>query len=390
MADGLECYGLHGDTCTTPSPFDAVIVVQFAAGVGILALVYLLAVELTGQWLIGAMTIIMYVLLGRIGEYARYIQPENVKHLLLFAGLYIATIGYRTNSIALFACAGAFLGAAALFHPYYVYLLVLVPGVMTLMFRPKGADRPTDQSFVAAQLAFAILGILVVLPWLVRNVVLFGDPMLTDIYEARDLAERIAYNDMPVSEWLIAVVHWIPTNGDDIARALFGETARVQLNASDPHSYAAAARKIFAAAMSSAPEQNPVSYLLTEKLSPGSHLAVTPIMITRGMWGSHGFMAYVGLALLPFLAWHLLASPKREAALALFVTAVLLLLVHALLTANYYRLNVPMLFLTSLAVSHALATLRAHRPWLGGALIGGGLALWGVLLLLKIYRHEMW
>ena len=113
-------------------------------------------------------------------------------------------------------------------------------------------------------------------------------------------------------------------------------------------------------------------------------------MITRGMWGSHGFMAYVGLALLPFLAWHLLASPKREAALALFVTAVLLLLVHALLTANYYRLNVPMLFLTSLAVSHALATLRAHRPWLGGALIGGGLALWGVLLLLKIYRHEMW
>jgi len=386
VAEGLACYVLQGTTCSMTPSFDTIIFAQIAAGVAILLLVHLLAVELTGRLVIGYATVLFYIGLGRLGEHAGFLYPYNLIQLLLIASLYCVTVGYRRHNVGLLACAGMLLGVAALFHPYYVYLIVLVPSIMAAALRKRGHGSETDRFHVTGQIAFVVCGLLVLLPWAVRNFIQFGDPMLTDIYEARYLAHRLAYNGMPGSEWMVAIVNWIPTNGDQVARILFGEATQVHWSGTGPGTYFHTGEGILAAAISASSGRNPVYQLLIEHLSPWRHLAVTPVIFTRGMWGSHGFFAYIGMACLPQLVYRLLASPRREAGLALLVTAGLLVLVHALLTPNSYTLNTPMLFLMALALGNQWEILSQRHRRLAGLLAGAGILLWAGLFLFRTLR----
>ena len=390
VATGLACYGLQGENCTMAAPFGIIVGAQIAAGVATLVFVFLLAIELTGSRMIGILTVTMFILMGRLGEHARFLEQDNFHQLLMFAGFLAAATGYRKHPIALSACAGVLIGAAALFHPYYVYLLMLVPLAMAAWVHARGADPGTARTLVVGQIAFAVCGLLVVMPWAVRNLVLFGDPMLSDVYESYQFAQRIAYNGMTAPETLLAMIHWIPTNGDDLARFLFGSKTRVQLGGTGPGTYFHAGQGIYSAAAAASAGRNPMYWLLTEHPSYWRHLAVTPSIFTRGMWGSHGFMAYIGMACLPRLARHLRASSQRDAGLTVMIAAGLLTLVHALLTPNFYWFNAPMLFVMALATSHALATLSASRPRFVNVLIGAGMLIWGGMILLRLYRNDLW
>lgn len=167
VAQGLACYAQKAG-CALPAPFNTVVLVQIAVAVATLALVYLLALDLTASPPAGAVTVLLYMGLGRAGEYARFLEPDVVRNCLLIAGFYGFAVGYRTAKFLPMACAGILLGLATLNYPYYAFLILLLPALVVWGKLQLSPDVPLRAELVRAAL-FALSAAVVVLPWSVRN-----------------------------------------------------------------------------------------------------------------------------------------------------------------------------------------------------------------------------
>ncbi len=75
---------------------------------------------------------------------------------------------------------------------------------------------------------------------------LFGDPMLADQSEGLLLSFRVAYNAMPLSDWPIAALSWVPSYGNVIAGFIFGEAAPLRFGITEPGAYFTDGHAIFA------------------------------------------------------------------------------------------------------------------------------------------------
>lgn len=357
VAAGLTCYGRAGRNCTAANPFGTVTLLLVLAGAAVLYLVHLLALEITGTRWVSYPAVVLFVILARLGEYARQIRPDNLQNLALFAGLLLVAVAARRKSATLSLAAGASFGVAGLFHPPFLYFLPLA--ALTVLLLPstgwvEPVSRPSLRLGGGALLAGAAL---VAAPWALRNAALFGDLMLTDAYEASLLAERLAYDDMTALEWWAAPVRWMPSYGDIWSRALFGAATIARLEGAEPGAFATEGEAIFASVQAAlAAGASPVEALLAETtgLSPTWHAATTVPLFTRGLWGSHGFLAILGIACLPIALSRIARAARAGAALAVTGTCLLLLLGQAIATPNYYWNNLPMAFLGSLAIAFLL------------------------------------
>jgi len=253
LAQGIDCEA-YAETRARPNAyFQPLRLLQAAAGIGILVLVYCLALELTGARGIACACVVVYVVGAKLGEFARVIEPENFRNLAMFLGLYVLTVGYRKGQSALFGAAGVSLGLAALFYPSPAVLVLALalalsavawmsPG--TVAQRWRGLRYPT---------AFLLGALLVTAPWTARSLYHFGDPILADRAQAQLLAFRLAYNPMPISDWPLAILSWIPSYGNMITELLFGEGTADRFGNLAPGAYFANGHAIYAAGSSATP-----------------------------------------------------------------------------------------------------------------------------------------
>ena len=360
VATGLACYGLRGGECQLGYPFLSVSIVQTAAGVGILILIYYLTLELTGSWLIGYATVVIFVVLARLGEFARHLRPDNFQNLAIFAGLLLMALAVRRRSVVNALLAGLCFGIAALFHPPFAYFSLTAPFILILITFLTVRDTETRRFLSRAGGAFMLGAIITMGPWALRNLTLFGDPLLTDLYEARNLAIRLAYNGMSINEWFASFLHWIPSYGNDISRLAFDISTTAKLDGANPGTYYASGQAILdKAIVATPPGGHPIKQLINDHIAnaPLWHLVTTVPMFARGMWGSHGFFAIVGILLLPVLIRKMRPTPQFDAALAVVVTCLALVLINALVTPNFFWLNLQMAFLAALAIA-----CRLERP----------------------------
>lgn len=369
VAGGLACFGSNGMACQLAYPFRTVSIVQAAAGVGILILIYFMTLELTGSKLIGYTTVVIFVVLARLGEFARHLRPDNFQNLAIFAGLALIALGVRRRKLIYALLAGGSFGIAGLFHPPFAYFVFAVPLILALIIPLAGRDIEARRFLLRGGGVFMLGAVVTLTPWALRNLATFGDPLLTDTYEARYLAMRIAYNDMSVKEWFASFIHWIPSYGDDLSRLTFGASNTAKLDGANPGTYYSAGPTILAKALAATPPNgHPLKQLIYDHIAsaPLWHLATTLPIFTRGMWGSHGFFAIVGIMLLPVLIWRIRAAPQFDAAIAVIVTCVALAAIHALFTPNFFWFNLPMAFLAALTLAHLLEEpLRRFANWLG-------------------------
>jgi 4-amino-4-deoxy-L-arabinose transferase-like glycosyltransferase len=373
LAQGVDCRRLEETRAHADDRFAALRIVQAAAGIGILVVVFYLAVELLGSRAVACAAVVLYVIGGKLGEFSRVVEPHNFYALFLLLGFYLLAVAYRTRRIALFGAAGASLGLAALFSGSAVPLL-FVP--LALAAASKSEDRGRGSAAMGG-VALLLAGLIVVGPWALRNAVLFGDPMLADQADALLLSFRVAYNAMPYSDWPLAELSWVPSYGDVITRLLFGETAVHRFGLLAPGAYFNNGHAIYAAALSATPPgANPYFVVWSRYVAadPARHVLTSIPVFTHGMWGTHGFMGILGLCLLPRLMTRLRSGPNRSAAVAVAACAVSLVAVQALITPNFYWMNAPMLLLMALAIADFLPGVAA---WLDRKLSGWstGLAL---------------
>jgi hypothetical protein len=365
LAQGVDCRRLAETQEHAGRYFASLRFVQAAAGIGVLVLVFYLAWELIGSRAIACASVVLFVIGGKLGEFARILEPHNLYALALLLSLYLLAVAYRRKTGLLFAAAGASLGLAALFMPSAA-LVLAVPLVCAAIGWTGRHRRATD---LRAGAAFLLGGLVVIAPWAARNAYLFGDPMLAAQSDALLLSFRVAYNAMPYSEWPLAVLSWVPSYGNMLAELLCGEGAVGRFGLLEPGAYFANGHAIYDAAVSKMPPGgNPFVAVWSENVgaAPVRHLLTSIPVFTRGIWGTHGFMGIVGLCLLPGLLRHLLAGPSRPAAVAVVAVAVSLVVVQALLAPNLYWMNMPMLFVMALAIAR---TLPAVAGWLDRRLV---------------------
>ena len=272
---------------------------------GILILVYHLTLALMGVRTIAMASVVLYVIGGKLGEFARIIKPDNFRNLATFLSLYLLVLAYRREKTALFGFAGASLGTAALFYPILAMLIVALPLTLTAIQSMAPDKMPARSHPDAWRLgAFALGGFIVVAPWMARNLYLFGDPMLADQSEGLLLSFRVAYNAMPLSDWPIAALSWVPSYGNVIAGFIFGEAAPLRFGITEPGAYFTDGHAIFAheLAKTAAGENTFFKVWMGHVAAdPIRHVLTSIPLFTRGVWGTHGFMGIVGLLLLPRL-----------------------------------------------------------------------------------------
>jgi 4-amino-4-deoxy-L-arabinose transferase-like glycosyltransferase len=353
LAEGVDCRRLEETRAHGDARFALLRIVQAAAGVGVLVVVFYLALELIGSRAVACAAVVLYVIGGKLGEFSRVVEPHNFYALLLLLGFYLLAVACRTSRSVLFGAAGASLGLAALFSASAVPLL-FVP--LALAAVAKSEDRGQGRA-VRGGVVLLLAGLVVVGPWALRNAVLFGDPMLADQTDALLLSFRVAYNAMPYSDWPLAGLDWIPSYGDVITRLLFGEDAVHRFGLLDPGAYFNHGHAIYAAALSATPPGGNSYFAVWSRnvaTDPVRHILTSIPVFTHGMWGTHGFMGIVGLCLLPRLIARLRAGPNPSGAVAVAACAVSLVAVQALVTPNFYWMNAPMLLLMALAIGDFL------------------------------------
>jgi hypothetical protein len=253
VARGLDCAGLSPSQHQLGRYFESLRFLQALAGVGILILVYHLAEALTGARSMAMATVVLYVIGGKLGEFARSVEPDNFRNLATFLSLLLLSIAYRKEQGWMFGAAGACLGVAALFHPILGILIFALPAVLAAIPWITGSGRSGGRRNALYNVAFVLGGLAVIGPWCARNLYLFGDPMLADRSEALLLSFRVAYNAMPYSDWPLAVLSWVPSYGNVLTQFFFGADAAHRFALLEPGAYFANGPAILAEGIDKTP-----------------------------------------------------------------------------------------------------------------------------------------
>jgi hypothetical protein len=231
---------------------------------------------------------------------------------------------------------GLSLGLLILIKPSAMAILPL--GILLLALSVILGKRPLRGAAWAA--ALFGLGCLVVLsPWLLRNLIVLGVPALSHpSYLATTLSHRIAYNAMSLQEWLVGWIYYLPDFGDNLAARLFAPAMYERLDWGDSSYYVYGRDQLYPAALKAAPEHT-AAYLVRDYVLPDAfkHAAVTLLLAWRGFFVGRlwGLVALVLLA--PGL--RLVTPEQRRWLLLILLPGLLLLFAQAALSVSITRYN---------------------------------------------------
>ena len=210
-----------------------------------------------------------------------------------------------------------------------------------------------------AALAFAFAAVLLLAPWLARNIVSVGKLGFTEEYGAVTMIERLAFNRMTTSEFAAAFPYCVPEIGPPVVETVAGQVAHRFLW-SEPDSFFHDGRERRDELVAQYGRLDPVigSLLHTEMARDWwRHLLVTIPLVWCGLWVANVF----SLPFLPLFAAALFAAARRRQVLMLYYAApaLVLALVYALLANQYPRYNLGLI--GPIAVASAWMMARMGR-----------------------------
>lgn len=378
LADDILCYLDHNTSLEAlqaagcDKRYGGLIAVQLVLAALALVLVWLTARAVTGSEAVAWVALVLALLSGRHVFYANHFLTENlVLPLLAAAGLVLVLAWQqreRRVGLLLFVLAGALLGLATLTRPVFLYLaVVLALGLAGFaLWR-----RPRPRRLLAGAAGLGLGCALVLFPWILRNAVEFGKPVVSQGYGGHTLAQRVAYNRMSWGEVGVAFLYWLPDFGDTLAAALFPERLYQRLTFDHPDSfyiygnYTLQPQSLAAAGG----EDRQVGYLVREHIltQPLRHTATTLALAWRGMF----IAKYWGLiTILAFTPVFVLALRRGWGTMILLALPPWFMVgVHAFLSVSVQRYNLILIPCLATATAWGLVWLY-RRGWRRGVVSG--------------------
>jgi hypothetical protein len=216
--------------------------------------------------------------------------------------------------------------------------------------------------------AFVVAALLVLSPWLGRNVISLGQARFTEEYGAVTLVERFAFNDMTAREFVLAFPYCVPLVGPPLVRTLSGDDALDRFEWNKPNSFFAEGRARREELVVAHGRIDPIfPRLLREELARNwwRHILTTIPLAWCGLWVSGLF----SVVLLPVFAVALPLAARRHP-LMLFYAApgFLLALLYAVLANHYPRYNLGLIGPIAVAAAWLTVDLMARRLYSRGFL----------------------
>jgi hypothetical protein len=293
---------------------------------------------------------------GQYDSFARTFLTESL--LLYFLSIFLLGMSLvigpnhkkRMRDIGL-VIVGVGLGFCALNRQGYVFLAYAVfVGIFWMHAVAISSKGQVRRRFVCALRSVLILSIpfaIVVSPWLIRNVWVFGTWALVDSHDAHVIVERISYNVMSWNEWAAGWVFWLPDFGDKLAPALFGDEAVRRLGWDDKSSfyqYSNGALQAIIRSEAEAAGLTRLRYVITHYIfgDLAKHSAVSLVLGWRGLWIGDYF-GLVTQLLSAIGMWIFVRQRRFEWALALGLPAFFIVGFHSFVSVSIPRYNIIML-----------------------------------------------
>lgn len=358
LAKSIRCHCFYKEVEPPPCPndFGRLVAIQVVLAALAAFCAFVIGIELSGSQRIAWLTLALVLATGELGSYPRTYLSENLSLPAFCAFMTFAVLAASRLAGRWFLAAGVSLSLATLVRPGYLYLLaalVLVLLLAPLLWPYLKRKQPLAWGLREAAL-FAAGGALLLVPWLIRNRVLFGDFELTHGYAGYALVQRLAYNLMSWPEWLAAFIVWLPGFGDELGKLLLPERLYERLGFFDANTYYQIGWNAFRTntlAAAGSVEAH-LGYLIRNYIVGDlvKHTIVTLPLAMRGFWAGK-YLALVALA----LAWPVLRDLWRTGNIGLFAVLSLppLFMVgfHAFVSVSIDRYNLPMIIVFAFIIA---------------------------------------
>lgn len=360
ISEAFDCYRTDLDTCNFKALTPIFVIQSLIAGVT-LFFVYLASLALMNRQDVAIITVFIAGASSVFSHYAGILLTENLA-FFFFMGFFAfyAKAMFRSPSIKNWVIAVAMLAFSILTRPTYIYFFYLLIPFSLLWCRFKFQKSWRFGGAVA--LSVMATGVVVLLPWMLRNYAHFGELYLTNGYAAYILVQRLAYNLMSWGEWGAGFIFLLPDFGDSLARDLFDRSLYVRYTWHDPTSFYSIGNGSFRGEMTglAGGTEHLLGYLIKDVIIPnfGKHIMVTFVVLLRGMW----IGKYIGLLAVLCLPY-IMVLAKQNGQLLNFLSFLLpgmfFLGFHAFVSINISRYNEPLIAVYAFIVAIFLIQIAA-------------------------------
>ena len=283
---------------------------------------------------------------GELQDMAVRFLTENFVLTLFFATQFFIAQIVSKNSQSSWIFCGITLGLLALTRPEYLQFAITLAVVATVLICWR-RQWVSVRGLVVGCLAF----VLVLLPWSARNKLQLDSWSLTQGgYAEAILAYRLTFNRMSLNEWGASFVYWAPDVGDKLAKRFLQPASYERLISRNKNSFRETAiTEVLDPLLQKMPREAVLGHMLRNQVfgDPVWFAATSVALFWRGIfvgkyWGIIGFFGYL---------WLLLRMWRKGYYNFAWLTLPLWGLVglHALISPNVPRYNLPLISIYSLA-----------------------------------------
>ncbi|MEM7100280.1 MAG: hypothetical protein AAF541_18575 [Pseudomonadota bacterium] len=281
------------------------------------------------SWVFPTLAVLLAAFSGVLFDAARELRTE-ILILALFAWFLVAWQHFLNKPTRIVGVGlGVTLGLLTLTRPEYLYLtgFLVIAGLFW---------APARKQIPALLVVFAIT----LSPWLARNQLHFGAPLLTaSSYGDTVLVQRLTYNRMESKHWIAAFVFFLPDSGDDLAAALFPQDWYAPLKDTANNSFMSQWIEDQRRVRAEAGDAGALGYLLTQQVLPQApwHVMTSIPLAWRGLFVGK----YFGVLGLLALCWWLFRDTKAR---WWMLPIAFLVALHAGVSISIPRYNIMLLF----------------------------------------------
>lgn len=343
-------------------------------------LIFLTGVIVSGHSLVGVLAVVAWMGTDLPWRFSNALLTETLTLPCLFAAALLFALGVTRGRWPYLMIASLMLGLAALARPIHVYVGPMV--VLTIPLAALLLGRLPWRRVLGLLLAGSIGYAGVAIP---GSTIQPKREEQSSGYGAKQLCQRIAYNDMTLTEYVAGWVFWLPDFGDSLSKELFGQTNIDRLTFSHPDSFYQAGAPAVAAEAQAATGVNvwaresvpgapsPLTWLIERKVlgEPLTHGAVTALLTWRGLFVGKLIGLFGAIALFGLLVWQGWdpSGTRRRVLLALLLPGLIALILQAGSSINIPRYNAPLIQVHAVAIATVLVAL-GHEVF--ARLIGPG------------------
>lgn len=352
---GLACRIERPEACSKLQ-FASVIALQYLAALATLLIGAWIAWEVSRSWRVAALTGALTFLGTRPGDFAGFVTPIALYHLLFVSILFAALMAWRRRSTGLSALVGVLIGSTALLEP----VALLLGPVMAIAFVALGAKAGAAKfgaiagsMILVATVAAAGLGL-----W--GAVMLGYDQSAVWRHFGQRLAERTAYNELGFGSALLAVLVPVPLLGDLLLSVLPSAVARQHAMYQPGSLVFDGVARIWPEAFARTGSTFDAALLIWQERvwgAPGAWLSGALPVLSRGLWGGAGLIALIGIAHVRRSIDYARVDHRLPDLLVVVLPCVALLVINAIAGPNFPHLNPALPLLYAFAIAYVAGGL---------------------------------